>query len=213
MRGDAARRDRGLWVRVQPHPARAADWHHLLMVEEFIELAKGQGLRLAHGHSAEGDAERSLYSPDMVYRYAFGRWWDEQQLAATVVWVLLNPATGDTELRRRPTLDRCITWSRNAGHAGIVIVNLFAFRDTNPKNLGAARDPVGPANDEVLRVLTKSAACTITAWGGRGGLNGRASDVAPVLTSPMCLGTTKRGQPRHPLYVPSAQPLIEWSPC
>lgn len=58
--------------------------------------------------------------------------------------MLLNPATGDTERRRRPTLERCISLPRASGHTGLVIVNLFAFRDTNPRNLRTARDAVGP---------------------------------------------------------------------
>lgn len=61
----------------------------------------------------------------MQYRYAFGRWWRHEDLESTAVWVLLNPATGDTERRRRPTLERCIAWSR-ADFSGILIVNLFA---------------------------------------------------------------------------------------
>ena len=80
----------------------------------------------------------------MVFRYAFGRWWGNTDLATTAIWVLLNPATGDTEQRHRPTLERCISRSRAAGHTGLVIVNLFAFRDTNPRNLRAAADAVGP---------------------------------------------------------------------
>jgi hypothetical protein len=72
----------------------------------------------------------------MMFRYAFGRWWGNTDLATTAIWVLLNPATGDTEQRHRPTLERCISRSRAAGHTGLVIVNLFAFRDTNPQTFG-----------------------------------------------------------------------------
>jgi hypothetical protein len=100
-----------------------------------------------------------------MFRYAFGRWWGNTDLATTAIWVLLNPATGDTEQRHRPTLERCISRSRAAGHTGLVIVNLFAFRDTNPRNLRSAPDAVGPANDEVLRVITKAGAQTIARVG------------------------------------------------
>jgi hypothetical protein len=91
----------------------------------------------------------------MVFRYAFGRWWGNVDLATIAIWVLLNPATGDTEQRHRPTLERCLSRTRAAGHTELVIVNLFAFRDTNPRNLRTAPDAVGPANDDVLRVLAK----------------------------------------------------------
>ena len=162
--------------------------------------------------SPDGLPERYLYSTDMAFRYAFGRWWGDPDLATTAVWVLLNPATGDTEQRRRPTLERCIWWSRAAGHTGLVVVNLFAFRDTNPRRLRRVRDAVGPVNDDVLSVITAAGAQTIAAWGGRGRLGGRSRHVGPLLDSPMCLGTTKSGEPRHPLYVARDTPLAPWVP-
>lgn len=164
------------------------------------------------GLSPEGLTERYLYSSGMVFRYAFGRWWGNTDLATTAIWVLLNPATGDTEQRHRPTLERCIARSRAAGHTGVVIVNLFAFRDTNPRNLRTASDAVGPANDEVLRVITTAGAQTIAAWGGHGRLNGRSGQVGSLLDSPMCLGVTQRGEPRHPLYVAGDTQLVPWVP-
>lgn len=109
----------------------------------FERLALRHGLLDRTGESPDGLPERYLYSAILVCRYAFGRWWDTADLAASDVWVLLNPATGDTERRRRPTLDRCIAWSRAAGHAGAVIVNLFAFRTTDPAHCARAPTPSG----------------------------------------------------------------------
>lgn len=180
------------------------------MTDSFERLASDDGLKDQAGLSPDGLPERYLYSPDMVFRYAFGRWWGNVDLATTAIWVLLNPATGDTERRPRPTLERCISRSRAAGYTGLVIVNLFAFRDTNPRNLRSAPDAVGPANDEVLRVITKAGAQTIVAWGGHGRLLGRSGRVGPLLDSPMCLGITQRGEPRHPLYVPADTQLVPW---
>ena len=74
------------------------------MDDAFAALAARHGLEDRAGTSPDGLLERYLYSPDMTYRCAFGRWWDEPDLATSDVWVLLNPATGDTEQRRRPTL-------------------------------------------------------------------------------------------------------------
>jgi hypothetical protein len=182
------------------------------VTDTLARLAADHGLMDEVGSSPEGLPERYLYSPDMVYRYAFGRWWGNADLATTAIWVLLNPATGDTELRHRPTLERCISRSRAAGHTGLVIVNLFAFRDTNPRNLRTAPDAVGPANDEVLRVITNAGAQTIAAWGGHGRLRGRSGRVGPLLGSPMCLGITQRGEPRHPLYISSDTELVTWVP-
>lgn len=182
------------------------------MNDTFARLASENDLEDRVGLSPKGLTERYLYSSDMMFRYAFGRWWGNADLATTAIWVLLNPATGDTEQRHRPTLERCISRSRGAGHTGLVIVNLFALRDTNPRNLRNAPDPVGPANDEVLGVITKAGAQTIAAWGGHGRLNARSGQVGPILVSPMCLGVTKYGEPRHPLYVAGDTPLVPWVP-
>jgi len=186
--------------------------HDRAVNDTFARLASDNDLEDQVGLSPEGLTERYLYSSDMVFRYAFGRWWGSTDLATTAVWVLLNPATGDTEQRHRPTLERCISRSRAAGHTGLVIVNLFAFRDTNPRNLRNARDAVGPFNDEVLRLITTAGAQTIAAWGGHGRLGGRSGQVGPLLDSPMCLGMTQRGEPRHPLYVAGETPLVPWVP-
>lgn len=94
-----------------------------------------------------------------------------------------------------------------------MIVNLFTFRDKDPRTLRSAPDPVGPANDEVLRAITKAGKQTIAAWGGHGRLRGRSRVVGPLLDSPMCLSMTQRGEPRHPLYVSGDTQLVPWIPA
>ena len=169
----------------------------------FRSLADEYDLLDVPGVSAEGWHERYLYSPDEQYRYAFGRWWGDQDLATTTAWVGLNPATGDTEGRRRPTLDRCITWSQSWHSTGLIIVNLFAYRHTDPKALKHAIDPVGPHNDTTLEAMANACERTVAAWGAHGRLLDRSSTVRSLLANLECLGTTKRGEPRHPLYVPA----------
>lgn len=183
-----------------------------MTADPFDALAALPGVVDRVGRSPDDAPERYLYSDDYLHRYAFGRWWGAPSLAAAAVWVLLNPATGDTEQRRRPTLERCIAWSQAAGHDGIVIVNLFAFRATDPRALRTAQDPVGPANDAALAVFTAAGAQTLVAWGSHGRLHGRSHAVATLLAAPMCLGTTRHGEPRHPLYVPRTTALVPWSP-
>jgi hypothetical protein len=187
--------------------------HDRLVTDSFARLAADHGLEEREGRALDGLPERYLYSRDMVFRYAFGRWWGDLDLATTAVWVLLNPATGDTERRPRPTLGRCISRSRDIGATGLVIVNLFAFRHTDPKKLRTAPDAVGPANDDALRELTSAGLRTIVAWGAHGRLHSRSREVARHLADPMCLGTTSRGEPRHPLYVAADAPLVPWAPA
>lgn len=169
----------------------------------FRSLADEYELLDIEGVSAQGWYERYLYSPDKQYRYAFGRWWGDQSLATTTAWVGLNPATGDSEGRRRPTLDRCITWSQSWHSTGLIIVNLFAYRHTDPKALQHAADPVGKHNDATLVAMANACEGTVAAWGAHGRLLDRSSTVRSLLDNLDCLGTTKRGVPRHPLYVPA----------
>jgi hypothetical protein len=183
------------------------------VTDSFARLAADHGLEDRKGRSPDGLSERYLYSSDRVFRYAFGRWWGDLDLATTAVWVLLNPATGDTDGRPRPTLGRCIARSRVIGATGLVIVNLFAFRHTDPKKLRTAADAIGPANDAALKELTSVGLQTVAAWGAHGRLRRRSRDVGHLLTDPMCLGTTSRGEPRHPLYVAADAPLVPWAPA
>lgn len=185
-------------------PRRRGCWRTMTLrtaSELFDQLARHHGLLQREGRSRQGLPERYLYSHDMAYRYAFGRWWGPATLESTIAWVLLNPATGDTEQRKRPTLDRAIIWSRQWQGTGILIVNLFAYRDTNPSNLSTVADPVGPHSDAVLATVAVSVPRVVAAWGGGGALLGRSAQVRKHLGEISCLGTTSRGEPRHPLYV------------
>jgi hypothetical protein len=159
--------------------------------------------------TSAGFTDRAVYSDDEMYRYEFHREWGTG--AGRVVWVLLNPATGDTDRKRRPTLGRCIAWSKTWGYDGLSIVNLFAFRATKPKALLGAGDPVGPQNDATLLRITGGADRVVAAWGAHGRLLNRGRDVAALLPQAQCLGHTTRGQPRHPLYVPGTAGLVALS--
>ncbi len=148
-----------------------------------------------------------VYSNDMQYRYAFARRWAKGPL---VFWVGVNPAKGDTEKRRRPTLERCIGWSRTWNAGGLMFGNLFAGRHNKPRGLLAMKDPVGVHNDHAIIAMSKAANRTIAAWGGGTRGRGRVIQIAPLLKQPQCLGVTKSGQPRHPLYVRSDTQTESW---
>jgi hypothetical protein len=145
----------------------------------------------------------------MAYRYAFARWWNAD--GPLVLWIGINPGMGDTENRRRPTLERCIAWSQSWGAGGLAFANLFAARANKPRGLLQVPEPIGPHNDAALVALGKVAWRTVAAWGGHGRLLERGRAVAPLLVSPVCLGITASGQPRHPLYVAGDTPVVPWA--
>lgn len=153
----------------------------------------------------------AVFSPDRRYRYALWRQWGAQVSPYRITaWVLLNPSTADEE-RDDPTILRCIAFSRSWGDAGIVVVNIFALRSTNPRALRAAVDPVGPANDQWVRTACGGANRVLVAWGEHGWIGGRGAFVLERLLpreNVWRFGLTKTsGQPRHPLYVPATAPL------
>jgi hypothetical protein len=114
----------------------------------------------------------------------------------------LNPSTAD-EVHDDPTIRRCVGYARGWGFGGLVVTNLFAWRSTDPAALREVEDPVGPGNDAVLIDEAASACIVLVGWGALGGLGSRGSAVRRLLgdRGVFCLGITKGGEPRHPLYL------------
>lgn len=150
----------------------------------------------------------AIFSPCRTWRYSLTREWDRK--LGSVLWVGLNPSTA-TETEEDPTIRRCMRFAQSWGYGGIIMSNLFAFRATEPKDMMAAVDPVGPENDFWLRKLSIEAGVTVAAWGVKGVFRGRDKDVTDRLlcvADLMCLKHTKDGHPWHPLYVAgSARPV------
>jgi hypothetical protein len=144
----------------------------------------------------------AAFSPDRRYRYRLWRRWDRSR--PVVTFVMLNPSTAD-ERRDDPTIRRCIGFARRWGFGGAEVVNLFALRATDPRELRTVRDPVGPENDRHIRRAIARAALVVLAWGTHGAVAQRARAVGLVASPrrPRCLGWTRSGEPRHPLYLPA----------
>lgn len=161
--------------------------------------------------------ERSAYiSPCGQYRYGLERRWDRR--AAMLPIIMLNPSTADADIDD-PTIRRCMAFARRDGFGGIAVGNLFAFRATSPETMMAASDPIGPlgsiALDELLSGAASAKAPVLAAWGAHGAHRGRAEMVAisarGLGAQLVCLGTTKQGHPRHPLYVRGDQPFVPFA--
>jgi hypothetical protein len=137
------------------------------------------------------------------YRYLLWRRWAE---AASVLFVMLNPSTADAH-HDDPTIRRCLGFARAWGFGALEVVNLFAWRATDPRELRRAHDPVGPRNDHVIAEAAGRSHAVIAAWGNHGALAGRDRRVAALLAPhrPRRLGgLTAAVAPRHPLYVAAA---------
>lgn len=145
------------------------------------------------------------FSECRVWRYALWRTWDPAR--APLVFVGLNPSTAD-ETQDDPTIRRCLGFARDFGCGGLHMLNIFAFRTTNPDGLRWTDDPVGPDNEREFMALAAwpKRPRAICAWGKGGGYmdQGRIGLrwLQDAGIEPECLGTTKEGYPRHPLFLP-----------
>ncbi len=138
------------------------------------------------------------FSPDRIHRYSLWRIWDRGKPYAAFVG--LNPSTAD-EQKNDPTVRRCINYARDWGYGGLIMLNIFAYRSTDPGNLYSASDPVGPENDSFIGTVSSRAGITVAAWGNHGEFLSRGREVMTLLKDPQCLKLTKAGCPGHPLYL------------
>lgn len=148
-----------------------------------------------------------------TYRYLLTRPSEvEHPDRSTALFIMLNPSTADASLDD-PTIRRCRGFARTWGCAGITVANLYALRATDPAALLCHPDPVGPECDQHLFSLAKEYGDVVCAWGANAKPD-RAARVVEMLREAgarlWCLGMTKHGHPRHPLYVRGDQPLIPW---
>jgi hypothetical protein len=148
-----------------------------------------------------GSAE---FSACRRYRYVLRRVWDNVRPA--VLFIGLNPSTATATIND-PTIRRCIRFAQDWGFGSLLMANLFAYRATEPGILREIDDPIGPRNNWWLSNLQRKAGLVVAAWGIHGTLLSREAEVLHKLTDVHCLGITKAGHPKHPLYLPaSAKP-------
>jgi hypothetical protein len=116
------------------------------------------------------------------------------------MFIGLNPSTAD-ETKNDPTVRRCIRFAKDWGYRELVMTNLFGWRDADPDGMKSADDPIGPGNNEALLALSGGAVLVVAAWGVHGSYRNRDRWAVENIPSMRCLGLTKDGFPRHPLYV------------
>ena len=160
----------------------------------------------------KGDAlSTATYSDCERYRYQLTRIWDSGGQKAR--FVMLNPSTA-TEEQNDPTVERCERRARALGFGAFRVTNIFAWRDTDPKAMRAAQDPIGPANDAAILEGCDWADQIIAAWGSHGDHLNHGAHVASLLRATgkpvYALGLTKAGHPKHPLYIAYTQQPELW---
>lgn len=148
---------------------------------------------------------------DGKYRYELTRAWAD---GPECTFVMLNPSTADGH-EDDPTIRRCVGFAKTLDCGSLRVVNLYAFRATNPRDVFRQDGRVGPENDYWISCALWDAAeveaPVIAAWGA----NAEVWRVRAVLALPgadrlTALGVTKDGHPRHPLYLPSTARPEPW---
>lgn len=150
------------------------------------------------------------FSEDKNHRYLLTRQF--QTGVGTTLFIGLNPSTATEEVDD-PTIRRCIGFSLKWGHQRLEMANAFALRSTDPKKLYKHPDPVGPENDRYILEAATRANIVVLAWGHHAGLRSRDNEILTLLKNVKvyCLGVTKDGYPKHPLYVAATTQLVPYS--
>lgn len=147
-----------------------------------------------------GEETGAIFDATRTYRYLLWRSWSD---APRIGFVMLNPNRADATMDD-PTIRRCIGFAKAWGYGGLEVVNLFAYRTKTPQILKQVAHPIGAENDRYLIDLPARVELILLAWGNWGQFMQRDRAVMQLFSNQAnlyTLGFTKRGQPRHPLYL------------
>jgi hypothetical protein len=187
--------------------ARGAGWARKELARRIREELKPKSDTI--------EEKLAFLDEEKIYRFSLSRIWDRS--APPMILFGLNPSTADEE-KDDQTIRRGRTLAKREGKGSLVMLNLFAFRSTDPKGLETVQDPVGePINDEtILEYLGPGPKLVVCAWGALANEKHRARAVEVVELirdsgiEPMCFGRTKDGAPRHPSRLPNDVALEEY---
>lgn len=145
------------------------------------------------------------------HRYTLTRAWGN--LPGTLKVIGLNPSTADA-MQDDPTIRRCVDFADQLGFGGLVMLNVYAFRATDPKVMFRDRWPLDDwKNDTVLWRELATVPWAVCAWTDHVP-EARVRVVLDIFDEvgcePRVFGLTKGGAPRHPLYLPRTARPVPW---
>ncbi len=150
-------------------------------------------------------------SADRIFRNWLIRVWDETLPIYAVIGT--NPSKAD-ERENDPTIRKVIGFGERLKMGGALMLNVGAFRATDPRDWKAALDPFGPENtiDHLKQYLAQfSPVLVVAAWGkpcmySKRGQH-RAEAIRQNIRGMKCWGRNGDGSPRHPLMLPYSTEL------
>lgn len=147
------------------------------------------------------------------YRFWLTRRWEDGPAAC---FICLNPSTADAH-DDDATIRKCIAFAKRWGYSAAKVVNVYALRATDPKELWRHADRVEPENYPGLNALhcrginQRDGDKLIAAWGNHAEVE-RVNMTLAALDGPVfCLGKNLNGSPKHPLYLSLATPLVSFN--
>lgn len=151
----------------------------------------------------------AIFDGNGTFRLSLTRHWDMEE-KQRILFIMLNPSTANAETDD-PTIRRCVNFAKAWGYDSLEVVNLFALVSSDPAKLLTTTNSIGTNNDSVILEAASRAEKIIVAWGAFSVARVRGEDVLGLLHEYdiFCLGKTKAGHPRHPLYLRSdLNPMI-----
>lgn len=147
-----------------------------------------------------------IFSEDRKYRYVLKHSWTDffDVEEKPIAWIALNPSTAD-ENKLDPTLTRIKKFSSKFGFNTFYMLNLFAYRSTDPNNMLIQEDPIGKDNDIWIKNICGKCNVVVCCWGTLGNHRKRQNDVLNLVKDYNLnyLSLNKDGTPKHPLYLNS----------
>lgn len=154
-----------------------------------------------------------------LYRYRLER--EVQQEGLVFAYFGVNPSTADASIDD-PTVRKWRGFTQRNGGRKFIVGNVFAYRATDVNALGAVTPHAaeGPEQWGYLFDIMGDADVLVPCWGGREKLPKNlhpflldlSNELAATGKALMCFGTTKSGDPKHPLFLPYETELEPWAP-
>jgi hypothetical protein len=156
---------------------------------------------------------KTVMDDRQINRYTLTREWDTS--LPKIVYIMLNPSIAD-HLKVDPTLNKCLNFAIDNGYGSLEIVNLFAFRSTDPDQLKRIENPIGSENDQFILNAVNNAETIVLAWGGENGkYMSRDKQILELIKNYKakikCFEDfTGKKKPQHPLTLKNGFILIDF---
>lgn len=173
----------------------------------------GGSVKSALPHGLRGDAV--FYGDREEYRPLLRRWIGDEFPERYVLFVGMNPSTASADVND-PTITREWGFTSRWGYSGYVKCNIADYRATFPRDL--LREDVAPSSKVNLPTIMYQSLAADLVVICHGKLNRALAPLGREVVSGLrelghdlkCFGVNADGSPKHPLYLRSDTPLVDF---